>query len=99
MVDLIALHLAIRGVAGGGNHLVEIIPVYDLTLWYAPYPNLGIKRATDEVPVIYWIELDACHCPIPSPCKDIRMRASPEEINRGGCNDHNRCLTVVIVGE
>ena len=56
------INLAIRGVASGSDHLMKICPVHNLPIWYAPNPNLGIKRPTDEVIVVHWIELYASHC-------------------------------------
>lgn len=60
--NVIELHLAIWSVASSSYHFMEITPINNLTITYAPYADLGIKRTTNEVPVIYWVELDACYC-------------------------------------
>ena len=54
--------LSVRSIASSCDHLMEVRPINNPPLRYTPYPDLGIKRATDEIIVIHWIELYTCNC-------------------------------------
>lgn len=55
-------YLSVWGVTCSSNHFMQFSPVNYLTIRYVPNADLGVKGTTDEVSIIYWIELNTSHC-------------------------------------
>lgn len=55
-------NLTIWSIAGSSDHLMQIIPINNLTIGYAPNANLSIKGSANEVSIINRIKLDASYC-------------------------------------